>query len=376
MSTKRLGLASCLILALAACGTTSNAPEPNPLPQVADKAGAAVRWNRSIGGSTELRYRPAVSDEAIAVAGAPNQLALLDKASGQARWTVTLERPVAGGVGLNDKLVVVGTLKGDVIAFSRSGQQLWTAKATSEIIAPPVIGSGVVLVRSGDGRVSAFSAEDGSLKWFYQRQQPALLLRNFAAPLINNGVAYVGLPAGRLVALDLQDGRVRWDAPLALPRGASELERVTDVVTTPVFASGSVCAVAYQGRVGCIEAASGTLLWTREASSASGLEADGQAVYFTDDKGAVVALDRSSGRNLWRQDKLANRALSAPALHGNYLLVGDFEGYLHWINRDDGAFVAQRPTDGGRVAVAPQALSGDTVLVQTTKGGLYAFGVK
>lgn len=376
MSMKHFGIASCVLLLLTACGTTSNAPEPNPLPVVAQKAATSVRWSSSIGGSTDYRFRPAIGRDTIAVAGAPNQLALLEKASGQARWTITLDRPIAGGVGLDDKLVVVGTLKGEVIAFSHTGQQLWTARATSEVIAPPAVGNGLVLVRSVDGRISAFSTEDGALKWFYQRQQPGLLLRNYAAPLISDGVAYVGLPAGRMVALNMADGRVRWDAPIALPRGVSELERVTDIVATPVVANGNVCAVAFQGRVACVDAQSGTLLWTREASSWSGLTMDEQGVYLTDDKGAVVALDRTTGRNLWRQDKLAFRALSAPAISGPYLLVADFEGYMHWLNREDGAFVAQRPTDGARVVVPPQPLADDLVLVQTAKGGLYAYGVK
>ncbi len=368
----------CLLLAgvLTACGTTSNAPEPNPLPAISERAAVSTLWQGSIGGGTSYRFRPAISEGLIAVAGAPNQLALLDRASGRTRWSVALDKPVAGGVGLDEQLVVVGTLKGEVIAYSRDGKQQWTVRTTSEVIAPPVLGGGLVLVRSVDGRVAAFSAQDGSLKWFYQRQQPALLLRNFAAPLIDNDMVYVGMPAGRVVALSLQDGRVRWDAPVALPRGASELERVTDIVSTPVASNGSVCAVAFQGRVACLDAKSGALLWTREASSASGLTMDGRNVYLSDDKGAVQAFDRESGRNLWRQDKLANRSLSAPALAGNFIAVGDFEGYVHWLNKDDGSFVARRASDGGRVAVTPQALSDNAVLVQTAKGGLYAYDVK
>lgn len=376
MSMKQAGIASFILLALTACGTTSNAPEPKPLPSVTQQAVTNIRWTSTIGGSTEYRFRPAVGADVVAVAGGPNQLALLDKNGGQARWTITLDRPIAGGVGLGDKLVVVGTVKGEVIAFSLAGQQLWIAQATSEVIAPPVVSNGMVLVRSVDGRISAFSAEDGVLKWFYQRQQPGLLLRNFAAPLVSDGVAYVGLPAGRMVALSVSDGRVRWDAPIALPRGASELERVTDIVSSPVIAGGTVCAVAFQGRVACVEAQSGTLLWTREASSWSGLAMDEQSVYLTDEKGAVVALERASGRNMWRQEKLGFRSLSAPALNGSYVLVGDFEGYLHWLNREDGSFVAQRQTDGARIVVQPQSLDDSSVLVQTAKGGLYVYGVK
>nr|WP_314900022.1 outer membrane protein assembly factor BamB [uncultured Deefgea sp.] len=356
-------------LGLAACSTTSNTPEPSPLPIVVSKVKTSVQWQNTVGNTTEYRFQPAFNGDLIAAVGGNNELALIERASGSKRWQVKLDKEIAGGVGISGGVIAVGTISGEVLAFDLAGKKTWSAQVTSEIISAPVVSDDFVVVRSGDGKISTFSAATGELKWIYQRPQPALLLRNYAPPVVADGVVYLGQAAGRLTAISIADGRVLWEAPVSLPRGASELERVTDIVSPPVAQGDVVCAVAFQGRVACLGAKQGNLLWTREVSSWSGLAMDAQQVYVTDSKGQVNAFEKSTGRSVWRQEGLANRLVTAPAILGSNVVVGDFAGYLHVLSPEDGQFVGQMATDGGRIYLAPQS-DGAQAIVQTAKGSI------
>jgi outer membrane protein assembly factor BamB len=198
---------------------------------------------------------------------------------------------------------------------------------------------------------------------------PALVLRNFSAPVVDHDVIYLGMAGGKLVALTLADGRQLWESTVATPRGASELERIADIVSAPVVEGNQVCAAAFQGRVACMNIRDGAVMWARDLSSWSGLALDKQNVYVTDDRGYVNALERTTGRSMWRQEQLFAREVSAPAVAGPYVVVGDFEGYVHYLDPNDGKLLAQTDTDGGRIAIAPRVI-GKNLLVQTLRGGL------
>ena len=366
-------LALCLLLA--ACGAPSNKPAPAPLPKPERQATVQLRWDARVGGKTDFRFVPAHRGQWLAVAGGGNSLALLEAQSGRERWSITLKKPLAGGVGLGEQLLAVGTVQGELLTFDLQGKAGWTAKLSTELIAPPVVAGDRVLARTNDVRLSAFNAQDGQLVWTYQRATPALILRNFAAPTVSNGVVYLGMAGGKLAALSLADGRQIWETAVATPRGASELERITDIVSAPVVDGSQVCAAAFQGRVACLNARDGALLWARDLSSWAGLALDKEHVYVSDDRGYVNALERATGRSLWRQEKLAGREISGSAFDGKQVFVGDFEGYVHVLDASDGALVAQIDTDGGRIAAAPQGMDGQ-VLVQTQRGGLFSLSVK
>src|SRR6185295_12262211 len=179
------------------------------------------------------------------------------------------------------------------------------------------------------GRIYGLDATTGAQRWLYQRNTPALSLRNYSGAVIERGAVFAGFPGGRLVALVAATGNVGWDSVVALPRGTTELERVADVMGPPIVDADRICAVAYQGRAACFDTQSGTTIWARDLSSAVGMSADHRSAYVTDDKNAVSALDKSNGASLWRQDKLFGRGLSAPLAFGRFVLVGDFEGYVH-----------------------------------------------
>jgi outer membrane protein assembly factor BamB len=295
-----------------------------------------------------------------------------DVARGRTLWSVSADLPLSGGVGSDGRLVAVANEEGDVVVLdAKTGKKRWSARVSSEVIAAPSIGAGLVLVRSIDNRIYAFGAEDGKRRWIYQRAPSALIIRSPSGVTIDGDNAFAGFAGGKLAAIALSNGGLRWEATVALPKGGTELERVTDVVGDPIVQGTEVCAAAYQGRLACYEAESGRQLWARDVSSLTGVSLDARYAFVSDDRGAVQAFDRTNGRSLWKQDKLAHRQLSRPQPVGDLVAVGDLEGYVHFLARETGAFVARYATDGSPVRAAPKAIPGG-VLVQTQNGALYA----
>jgi outer membrane protein assembly factor BamB len=283
---------------------------------------------------------------------------------------------LTGGVGASGSLILVGTGKGEILAFDTNGKQLWKAQLSGEVLAPPAIEGSLVVARAGDGRVYGLDATSGKQRWLYQRTTPPLSLRNYGGLVVDRGAVFAGFPGGRLVALTAANGVVGWDSVVALPRGTTELERVADVVGVPVLDGNHVCAVAYQGRAACFDSQNGTTVWARDMSSIVGMDTDHRGAYITDDKNAVVALDKSNGASLWKQDKLAGRGVTAPLAFGRYVIVGDLEGYVHLLAREDGAFAGRIATDGSAIGAPPIALDNTSFLVQTRNGGVFAIAVQ
>ena len=272
-------------------------------------------------------------------------------------------------------MLAVGTAKGEVFAFDTGGKALWQARVSSEVLSPPIVGEGLVGVWSGDGRLYALAAADGKTKWVYQRNNPPLIVRNTAGGIVNRGGLFTGTAGGKLVAIDLGTGNVAWEGNVATPKGATELERIADITSLPVVDERQICAVAFQGRIACFDLLRGTLNWTRDVSSLGGIAADNRYLYVTDDKGAVHALDKTTGSSIWKQDKLALRQPSGPQLVGDFVAVVDVEGYLHVIDRNDGSLVGRLATDGS-AATAQPAASGANVVWQSMHGTVYAVSAK
>lgn len=379
-------IAVVALLTLSGCSTVGNmydrwfgsqpASKPAPLTAIKQTVQARVVWRAAVGAAERSVFFPAISGSTVYAAGAAGQVAGFDVKSGKEIARITTGQRLSGGVAAGGSLVLVGTSKGEVLAFDGGGKQRWKAQLGGEVLAPPAIDGSLVVARAGDGRIYGLDAINGSQRWIYQRATPALSLRSYSGVVVERGALFAGFPGGRLVALTAATGALGWDSVVALPKGATELERVADVMGLPVVDSDRVCAVAYQGRVGCFDTLSGTTIWARDLSSSAGLAADHRAVYITDDKNAIVALDKANGGSLWKQDKLLGRGVSAPLAFGRYVLVGDFEGYVHIMSREDGAFVGRVPTDGSAIGVAPFAIDVDTVVVQTRSGGVFAIELK
>lgn len=374
--------------AVAGCSTVGDAVDKlNPFTTSAPKVKAAelapfeasaqlrVLWQANVGSAGEFVFTPAVVGNAVFAAARDGSVVRLEE--GRQIWRIAAGQALSGGVGADGKLVVVGTLKGDVLAFdAATGQEVWKARATSEVLAAPALNGGLVVVRSGDSRIFGFDAADGRRRWVYQRSVPALTLRSNAGvvPFDQSGF-FAGFPGGKLAVINQANGAAMWEGAVALPKGATELERVADVTGTPAVSGRQICAAAFQGRVACFDLGSGNAMWSREVSSRAGVDLDERNVYVSDDKGNVLGFDLGSGSSVWKQDKLSLRQLSRPLALGTRVVVADFQGYVHLLRREDGAFAARIATDGSAVSADPQRIAGG-FLVQTRNGGLFALGVE
>lgn len=350
-----------------------SAPKMAPLPNFTPTAELRTEWSASVGGSGGYVFQPAVVGEAVIAAGRDGTVVRLE--GGRPGWKVSLEGKLSAGVGASQRLAVVASDKGEIIALdAASGEVKWRAPVNAEVLAPPGVGSSVVVVRTSDNRLIGLDAADGKRKWLYQRNNPPLALRGFTAPTIESSLALVGFPGGKLVAVNLNNGGAQFELTIASPRGATELERVADVSGPPVVLRQEVCAVAYQGRIACFDGSNGNTMWSREFSSAVGLDRDGRQIYVTDDKDAVQALDASTGASVWKLDVFAGREMTRPVVAGSYVAVADREGYVHLLQREDGRLAARARADSS--AVRAMRAYGGGVLVQTQSGGVYALSVR
>lgn len=357
------------------CGTPSG-PKPAELTEFEAKAALHILWQGSVGSAQKHVFFPQASAGVVYAAGADGGVKVFEQATGRSTLSIDAEEQVSGGVGVGGGLVLLGTPQGRVLVFDREGKRLWEAQLSSEVLAPAEAQEGFVVVRTVDGRIHGLDAATGKSKWVYQRTLPSLSVRSHAGMVVTQGAVFAGFPGGRLVALALANGHIGWEAIVALPRGTTELERVADVTSLPVIDGKQACAAAFQGRVACFDVLRGTLLWARDVSSVAGIAVDARYLYVTDARNAVQALDKASGASIWRQDKLSGRNVSGPLALGRYVVVGDLEGYVHLISREDGSFAARIETDGSAILAPPIALDATSFLVQTRDGGVYAITIK
>ena len=349
--------------------------KPAELVVLKPTATTKLLWQAAVGSAERFVFTPLAAEGAVAVTGANGQIARFDAANGKSLSRIDTKAHLSGGVGGNANMMIVGTPKGEVFAYDPAGKLLWKAQISSDILSAPQIEQDIVIVRAADGRLFGLDVATGTRKWVYQRTLPALTVRTHVTVQPYRGAVFAGFPGGRLVAVSAVNGNLIWEATVALPKGATELERVADVSSVPVTDGRQVCAAAYQGRVACFGTVKGVLLWARDFSSISGRSMDARNIYASDEKSAIVAFDRSNGASLWKQDKLYGRNVTAPALAGRFLAVGDLQGYVHFLSREDGSFVARVATDGTPIIAQPVSFE-DHVVVQTLKGGVYAIAVQ
>lgn len=381
----RIACAASLALVLGACSTVGSyydrwfgsepAQKPTELTTFTPTVEARIGWQASVGAGDRFAFGPVVRNGFVYAANAAGEVSKLELASGKQVWRAATGVRASAGPGTDGRLAVIGTSRGEVVAVDDAGQVAWKTLVSGEVLSSPSIFEDFVVVKSGDGRISGLATVDGRRRWVYQRALPALTVRSPAGITAVNGGVFTGFPGGKIGALIVNSGALAWEATVANPRGSTELERMTDIVGAPLVEGRVVCAVAYQGRAGCFDATNGTQLWVRDFSSVAPLAADPRYVYATDDKGLVHAFDRNTGASIWKQERLAGRYVTGAAVIGNHIAVADFQGYVHLLNRSDGALAGRVATDGSAIHLSPVAAR-DALLVLTRNGGLFSISLR
>ena len=355
-------------------GGEDNTEPPTPLVDVDQKIAISELWKKDVGDGYDKQYLkliPVYANEKIFVAENSGEILAIDRITGKQVWSQNTKTRITGGPGAGHNLVTVGTGKAEVITLAAdSGEILWTARVTSEVLAAPQIAGNIILARTIDGKIFGLNAEDGKRLWVYERSVPALTLRGSSAPVVSGDYIIAGFDDGRLAAIELQTGKPVWETRIALGSGRSELERMVDINAEPVIMDDVIYAASFQGRVAALNLRSGRILWTREVSSYAGLCVDSNAVYITDDDSAVWALDRKTGVSIWKQENLLARAVTAPATIGQMVVVGDLEGYLHWMDKSTGEFIARNKISSKKIIAPP--ISVDNVLYSYASDGTLA----
>lgn len=371
-----------LVSSITACSTvseyfagTDNSDPPSPLVDITQSVKIRTLWEASIGSGSEkfrLKLVPTVDNGRIYAADHGGLVRAYDASNGQLIWERETKAPITGGPGSGESLVLVGTSDAEVIALDAdNGSIKWRSHVSSEVLSVPRAARGVVVVRTIDGKLFGLNAEDGKRLWLYDRTVPVLTLRGTSSPVIFQDAVINGFSNGKLVTTALKDGNLIWESTIAHPRGRSELERMVDIDADPIISGGVIYVVTFQGFIAVVELQSGRVLWTREMSSNTGIAIDDKYMYVSDAKSHIWAFDRTNGRGLWKQDKLYARKTSAPASVGNYVVVGDLDGYLHWMSRDDGSFVARVRADSSAIVAQPVVV-GNTIYVLSQSGKLAA----
>lgn len=391
---KRVATVLLLGAALSGCSTVKGwfagkdaeakkALEPAELVKFEQTVSVGKLWSTSVGkgeGRIGIRQAPAVADGRVYAAAVEGGVRALDLQSGKQIWKYepakVKKQPklrLSGGPGVGDGLVVIGTLDGQVIALdANDGSEKWRGKVPGEVITAPAVAQGLVFVRSNDGRITAFDAADGERRWFNPRELPTLTVRGNAPVVTGPGVLFIGNDDGSLAALSMQDGRTVWDQQVGTPEGRTELERMADVDGAPVLEGNILYATSFKSETLAIEGPTGRPLWSRDHGGAGGVALSSGLVVVTDSKGIVYGLDKNGGSALWSQQALARRSLTGAAIHGDYAVVGDYKGYLHWLRLDNGELAARARAGGDALLAQPVVVDG-ILLVQNVDGDLTAF---
>lgn len=360
---------------LVACGTSKKLEPPTPLNKIQQSVETRNVWSSSLPNKAKesfARLKIQVANDRVFAATEEGYVAAFSRDKGKKIWRVNTKLRLGGGVGVGESHVYVGSYEGDVLALSReSGEIVWQTNVASEVLAAPQEGSGVVVVPTSDGHLYGHRSDNGQRIWTHQRKTPALILQGGSAPVPLGDRVLAGFASGHLDLLDITDGKLVWSVTAGVPQGRTELERIADVDGDMIVQDNVVYVASYQGRVAALSLEGGRSLWSRDMSSYAGLVADDKAIYISDADDNVWALDLKTGATLWTQEKLKRRSITGPALHGDYVVVGDFDGYIHWLSKVDGSFVSRRRVTGKGVLSTP-TVADDILFVFGKNGSINA----
>ena len=365
-----------VIAALVACSGSSRVRKPAELAPVSNQFNFTPVWTTSVGSSESFNFHPAVAGDAVYAASHRGNLAKIDLRTGQKVWEVSVPDRLSIGPGSDGRTTAVVTTKGTVYAYDDNGKPLWNVSVGSEVLSEPVVAAGIVIIRALDNRFVGFDAQTGVRKWTYQRQQSALSLRvGYGMLAIGNEVIVTGFSGGRFGMIAIANGGLVWETPVSFPKGFSEIERLNDVTAKPSMEGEIICAVSYQGRIGCGQARTGNLLWFKDYSSYTGTAQSPDLVFSSNEKSHVTAFAVKDGSQAWENTQLTFRDVGEPMAIGKVLLLGDAQGYVHALSQANGEMLARIRHDSSPITAAPIAVNG-LILVQSQGGKLAAYSPK
>ena len=390
----RLALAATLVATVAGCSTVKgwmhkigdneNVHQPAALTAITPSIRVQKLWSRSVGKGErqlDLRDHPTIDGNRVyAIEPYGHSLFALDLMTGRQLWKTTQPKVrFSGGPGVGGGVVVAASVNGDVMAFAAdTGAERWHARVTSEVLSTPLVAGDVVVVQSGDGKLVAFGLADGQRRWGYERSVPPLSLRADSSPVLaGNGLIYTGFADGTLVALRASYGAKAWEQAVAQVEGRSDIDRMASIGGEILVGPDGIYAASYKGKVGVFAPESGSPGWSHSLVTYGGLARGGDTLYVSDASGTVWALDHGTGGALWKQEALAWRWLSTPAVQGGYVVVGDLQGYLHWLRPDSGAIVARERIGGNKDAIrgTPQVSADGILVAESVNGRIAAFQI-
>ncbi|WP_417069622.1 outer membrane protein assembly factor BamB [Niveibacterium terrae] len=378
MGFRRLALIFALPLALGACSSLKFWGKSTPegmaeLKPLVSPLNLEFAWHGSVGKNQDRLLQAAIVGDSVIAAGADGEITRFE--DGKRVWRVDARKNLTAGIGAGDNLVVVAA-RNTVLAFDvKTGAALWKTDLVGEVSARPLVDGDQVYLRVGDSRIVSLASSDGRQRWSYQRTTPPLSLRTFNELRRMDAYLFGGFSGGRLVAISTNSGQLVWEGSVALPRGATELERMADVVGAPVAQGKLLCAASFQGRVTCFDVTRGAAVWGRDLSTSVGIDADSSQVFATDERGVVHALDIETGASLWKQEGLVLRGTGRPLVLEDHIVVGDAEGWIHVLDKKDGRIVGRIKTDGSAIQ-APLERTGDGLIALTRDGGLFSLKLR
>ncbi|UBX49175.1 outer membrane protein assembly factor BamB [Providencia alcalifaciens] len=370
---------------LAGCSSETDSIVMAPLPQVENQFTPSIVWDKSVGNGVEQFYSelsPVWDGSAIYAADRKGLVKALELDSGKELWSVDLSKRtgflsanlsalLSGGLTISDDKIFIGTERGTVIALNKeNGEVLWDVEVAGEALSKPVVSGDMVIIHTSNGQLQALDTATGAIKWTVNMDTPSLSLRGESAPAVAFGAAIVGGDNGRVSAVLLSQGQLIWQQRISLVTSSTEIGRLNDVDMTPVIDDGKVYAIAYNGTLAALDMRSGQMLWKRDLGSINDMVLSGDTLYLVDQTDRVLAVRKSDGVTLWTQDQLLNRGLSAPEVYNGYIVVGDKEGYLHWLDTSTGGFVAQNKLNSSGIHSRP-VIASDKLMVQTRNGTVY-----
>jgi outer membrane protein assembly factor BamB len=362
--------------ALVACSGNSRVRKPAELVAVTNQFDLQPVWSTSVGSSESFNFHPVVAGDAVYAASHRGNLVKIDLTSGNKVWEASVPERLAIGPGSDGRITVAVSIKGTVYAYDDTGKPLWNVNIGSEVLSEPVVAGGIVVIRALDNRFIGLDAQTGTRKWIYQRQQSALSLRvGYGMLPINNEVIVTGFAGGRFGMIAIANGGLVWETPVSFPKGFSEIERLNDVTAKPSMEGDILCAVSYQGRIGCGQARTGALLWFKDYSSYTGTAQSRDLVFSANEKSYVTAFATKDGSQAWENTQLTFRDVGEPLAIGKVLLMGDAQGYVHAFAQANGEMVARIRHDSSPISAAPIAVGG-LILIQSQGGKIAAYSPK